>query len=166
MLPPAKGDRPNARPFKERFESAAFGSALATRDVVCTWNHNPHYLLGRTAAGTLRLHNEADGLYVECDRLDTTYANDLQKLIERGDISGMSFQFVTVADVVGRADKWDEVTIKQAHLVETSFVSNPCYPASAAGVRSDDDLAAAYLQAATYRVDPAHLLLLKNLSEM
>lgn len=159
-LAPSKGDRTMGKPFKERFMQGAFDSALATADVICTWNHNPHFLLGRSGAGTLRLRNESNGLYVECDRIDTSYANDLQKLIERGDISGMSFTFQTVADVYVPGKDFDEVTVKQAHIRETSFVTRPAYSASAAGVRDDADL-----QPATFKIDALHLELLRQLSE-
>lgn len=161
VLAPSKGDRALGKPFKERFVAGAFDSALATADVICTWNHNAHYLLGRTGAGTLRLRSEAAGLYVECDRIDTTYANDLQKLIDRGDVSGMSFQFQTVTDTYVPGKDFDEVTIKQAHIRETSFVTRPAYSASAAGVRDDES----ELQPATYKIDAMHLELLRRLSE-
>ena len=161
VLAPSKGDRPNGRPFKERFAPGAFDSSLAKADVIATWNHNPHYLLGRTGSGTLRLTSEKDGLYVECDRISTTYADDLQKLIDRGDIDGMSFQFLTIADDVTAGRDYDEVVIKQAHVREVSFVTRPAYPASAAGVRAEDGVVIP-----AHRIDPAHLALLRKLSEM
>lgn len=164
LLSPSKGDRTSSgKPFRERFMPGVFDSALATADVICTWNHDVRCLLGRTGAGTLRLRNETDGLYVECDRIDTTYANDLQKLIDRGDVTGMSFQFQTVADVYVPGATHDDVTVKQAHIRETSFVTRPAYPMSAAGVRDDEDLQPA---SPVYKVDGNHLELLRLLAEM
>lgn len=165
LLAPKMGDRvANGRPFKERFMSGAFDSSLATSDVIATWNHNPHYLLGRTGSGTLHLRSEKDGLYVECDRISTTYADDLQKLIDRGDINKMSFQFVTVTDTVSASRDYDEVSVKQAHVREVSFVTRPAYNNTAAGTRDDgSDIETA---PATYRIDPQHLALLQKLAEM
>lgn len=162
LLSPAQGDRANGRPFKERFMAGAFDSSLATADVIATWNHNPHYLLGRTGSGTLRLRSEKDGLYVECDRISTTYADDLQKLIDRGDINKMSFQFVAVTDTVAATRDFDEVSIKQAHVREVSFVTRPAYSATAAGAREDEGA----ITVVTHRIDPQHLALLQKLSEM
>lgn len=163
VMTPAKGDRQMGRPFKERFLAGAFDSSLAKSDVIATWNHNPQLLLGRTGAGTLRLTNERDGLYVECDRIGTTYADDLQKLIDRGDIDKMSFTFVTIADAVAHGEKYDEVSVKQAHIREVSFVTRPAYELTGAAVRDDGD---PDLQPTSYRVSPSHLELLKRLSQL
>ena len=134
LIPQQSGGR-TSRSFVEQFAQGAFGSDLARSDVVATWNHNPQFLLGRTQAGTLRLKDEADGLYVECDRVNTSYANDLAALIDSGDIAGMSFQFRSIAHTMARLADHDQITIKQAHLREVSFVTNPCYANTEANSR-------------------------------
>lgn len=155
VLHPQQSGGKTKRAFKEQFERGAFDSDLARADVVATWNHDRQLLLGRTQAGTLRLMPQADGIYVECDRANTSYANDLAELIARGDVSGMSFQFVTIADTVTRGESCDEIRIKQAHLREVSFVTNPCYDATEANSRD---------MKITSKMDPKRLELLKMLA--
>lgn len=123
--------------FIERFLPGAFDESLARTDVdvIATWNHNPQLLLGRRKSGTLRLTSKDDGLYAECDRNDTSYANDLALLIASGDVTGMSFMFEPIEETYERGDTVDIVTVKRAHLYEVCFTYNPAYPASEGNVR-------------------------------
>lgn len=72
-------------------------------DVVSLKNHDPDQLLGRQSAGTLRVSTDSEGLPFEVDLPNTTYANDLRELVERGDLTGASFGFVPGDDVLARA---------------------------------------------------------------
>lgn len=71
----------------------AFASAIAeAQDVRALFNHNDLYVLGRTAAGTLALSEDAVGLLVDISAPDTPLIRDLVlSPIQRGDITGMSF---------------------------------------------------------------------------
>lgn len=50
-------------------------------------------VLGRTSAGTVSLRETNHGLEVEGDFPDTSYARDLVTLMERKDVTQMSFGF-------------------------------------------------------------------------
>jgi len=83
--------------FVETIAPGAFTAAIERSDVRALFNHDPDNLLGRTANGTLRIWESDRGLEYEVEPPDTTLARDLEKLIERRDITGNSFAF-TVAD--------------------------------------------------------------------
>ncbi len=75
----------------EEFDAHSLDAALATSDVRAFHDHDRGRLLGRLSSGTLRLGIEDGVLKYEIDLPDTTYANDLRVLVERGDITGSSF---------------------------------------------------------------------------
>src|SRR3989442_13915086 len=66
----------------------------AKADVRALRNHDPNVLLGRTASGTLKLHEDSRGLYAEFTPPDTAMVRDMVLApIERGDLSAWSFGF-------------------------------------------------------------------------
>lgn len=78
----------------ERIAPGAFSDALARGDDVrLLLNHNPDNLLARTSNGTLSLAEDDTGLAVEAELANTTLGRDVRELIERGDLSGMSFGY-------------------------------------------------------------------------
>ncbi|NGO51621.1 HK97 family phage prohead protease [Allomesorhizobium camelthorni] len=119
----------------ERIEPGAFTPALSA-DVRALVDHDTGRVIGRTKSGTLRLAEDAKGLRVEIDVPDTTDGNDLWTLVERGDISGMSFGFIVTKQ------EWDESveppirTIKEVELLEVSAVAFPAYDDTSIGKRS------------------------------
>ena len=85
--------------WRERIMPGAATRTLADApDVRFLLNHDPNYLLGRTSSGTLRLSEGDDGVAVEADMADVSYARDLAELLERQDINQMSFGFWITAD--------------------------------------------------------------------
>ena len=57
-------------------------------------NHDSNMPLGRTGAGTLRLQKDDRGLNVDLTVDDEiTFANDLIRVVRRGDAVGGSFSF-------------------------------------------------------------------------
>jgi phage head maturation protease len=98
--------------------------------------------LGSTRAKTLRLSEDSKGLLAEAVLPDTTAGRDLSVLMQRGDVSSMSFGF----SVPSKGDKWsnDGATreLHQIRLHEVSIVTGfPAYEATTASVRSIDALA-------------------------
>lgn len=78
--------------FVEEIEPGFFDSVLA-QDVRGLFNHEPNFILGRTGSGTMRIAQDARGLTFEIDHPGTTVANDLERSIRRGDVTGASFAF-------------------------------------------------------------------------
>lgn len=124
--------------FNEVLARGAFTRTLQTADVRAYFDHDRGRVLGRSTAGTLRLAEDAKGLAVEIDLPDTSDGRDTRTLIERGDISGMSFGFVVLRQ------EWDESgeiplrTILEVELREVSIVSEPAYDGTSIALRSLD----------------------------
>ena len=130
----------------EQIEKGAFEPVLKD-DVRMLKNHNPDYLLARTTSGTLRLSEDDVGLVSDADMAPVTYARDLSILIERGDLSQMSFAFWPAAwdedtievkdEETGEKLSADLVTItKMERLYDVSPVTYPAYEGTDANVRA------------------------------
>ena len=121
--------------FVERIAAGAFDKAI-TGDVRALVDHDTGRVIGRTKSGTLRLAVDSRGLKVEIDVPDTRDGNDLWVLVERGDISGMSFGFRVTKQ------EWDETgdlpirTILEVELYEVSAVAFPAYDDTTLAKRS------------------------------
>ena len=121
--------------FIERIDPGAFNTAL-TADVRALVDHDTGRVIGRTKSGTLRLAVDSRGLRVEIDVPDTADGRDLWTLVERGDISGMSFGFRVTKQ------SWDETgdmpvrTVLEVELFEVSACAFPAYDDTMLGVRS------------------------------
>jgi HK97 family phage prohead protease len=74
----------------ERVAPGAFTKTIAEADIRALFNHDPNYLLGRSAAGTLRLSEDGTGLPYEIDLPDTMAGRDVATMLERRDITGSS----------------------------------------------------------------------------
>jgi len=121
--------------WTERISPGAFSDAIGG-DVRALVDHDMGRVIGRTKSGTLRLSEDSKGLRVEIDIPNTTDGNDLWELVERGDISGMSFGFRVTKET------WDETgetpvrTILAVDLFEVSAVAWPAYDDTEIGKRS------------------------------
>jgi len=121
--------------FEEVIAPGAFDDALM-QDVRALVDHDTGRVIGRTKAGTLRMKQDDMGLAVEIDLPDTSDGRDLATLIERGDVSGMSFGFVVTKET------WDETmeppmrTIQALDLREVSVVAFPAYDDTSIAMRS------------------------------
>lgn len=117
---------------QERMAKGAFDNALKSSDVRALWNHDPLFVLGRQSAGTLRLRSDDHGLEYEVDLPNTSYANDLRELVERGDVTGASFGFVPGEFERGPVRTHTSV----AQLVDVSPVTFPAYGGASTEARS------------------------------
>ncbi|PDT79966.1 HK97 family phage prohead protease [Sinorhizobium sp. BJ1] len=119
----------------ERIAPGAFSGTIGG-DIRALVDHDMGRVIGRTKSGTLRLSEDSKGLRCEIDIPNTTDGNDLWELVERGDISGMSFGFHVTKQ------EWDETvdppvrTIQAIDLVEVSAVAWPAYDDTTIGKRS------------------------------
>lgn len=84
------------REVYEVMEPGCITQELINRsDVVLTAFHNNEKILGRSTngKGTLKLALDKRGMMQRCSWPEISYADDLLVLLQRGDISGMSFAF-------------------------------------------------------------------------
>jgi HK97 family phage prohead protease len=128
--------------FVEKIAPGAFKAALKGADVRALKNHDANLILGRTSAGTLRLKEDKEGLYMEYDSPDVSYARDLLVSIERGDITGQSFGFTVTGQAWEDEDKdLAKRTITEiGELYDVGPVTFPAYPDTDVAVRALDEL--------------------------
>ena len=131
-------------PFIERIAPGAFKRSLKARnDIKLLWNHDTGAVLGSTRAGTLKLEEDNYGLRVTAVLPETTLGKDVRTLVQRGDVSAMSFGF----SVPANGDSWNaegtERTLRSVRIHEVSIVAFPAYQQTAgtASVRSFDGVA-------------------------
>ena len=151
--------------WTEEIRQGAFTASLSERDVIAIIGHDTGRVVGRTGAGTLILREDTRGLAFENELPDTTDGRDLAVLLDRKDIPGMSFGFVT------RKQEWDETvdpphrTIIEADLYEITYTPCPAYPDTEVGLRDlehtrserrDHDRAGAASRMAARRAKQAH----------
>lgn len=121
--------------WRERIMPGAATRTLAEApDVRFLLNHDPNYLLGRTSSGTLRLSEDNGGVAVEADMANVSYARDLAELLERRDITQMSFGFWITAD------GWDGTTHEVYGIDldggDVSVVTYPAFSQTSAELRA------------------------------
>lgn len=124
----------------ERIAPMAFARALReNQDVRGLFNHDSNMVLGRTAAGTMRLKSDNRGLWYDIDPPDTQIGRDVVTSISRGDVTGSSFSFIVRGQQF--EDRDDGVTIRtitDVDLYDVSPVVFPAYEGTTTGLRSGD----------------------------
>jgi HK97 family phage prohead protease len=125
--------------FVEKIAPGAFTQSLKDHsDVQILYAHDDSKILGRVSSGTATVTQDDDGVQFTCKLPDTSTARDLIALMERNDLSQMSFGF----SVVPNGDDWQDVdgqiirTVNTAILYELSVVGNPAYTESSVSLRS------------------------------
>jgi HK97 family phage prohead protease len=109
---------------------AVMRSLFPTVDIRALYNHDPTQVLGRTLSGTLKLFADAEGLRCTIIPPDTTVGRDVLTLVERGDVSGMSFAFTVYPHGETwsvRGDGKTVRTITDMEIHEVSVVTFPAY---------------------------------------
>ena len=125
--------------FREIIEPGAFGEALASApDVRALFNHDPSMVLGRTTNGTLTLAEDARGLRMAVTLPGTSYARDVYTLVERGDVSQMSFAFSTRkgGETWATEDGQRVRRLRALNLYDVSVVTYPAYQATTVAARA------------------------------
>ena len=123
--------------FIEQIDPKAFTRSLkANADVRALIDHNPSLILGRTLSGTLQLSTDSTGLLVEITPPDTSYSRDLMVSLERGDVTQMSFAFITKQDSWDKEETLNIRTLLDVDLHDVSAVTYPAYLNTEIGLRS------------------------------
>jgi len=129
--------------FREIIKPGAFDGVLGD-DVRALFNHDPNYILGRTASNTLRLSVDESGLLYDIEAPDTQTVRDMILApLKRGDVTQSSFQFTVARD----GDYWyqdDEgIVVREvtriARLFDVGPVTFPAYPDTNAASRALQD---------------------------
>jgi HK97 family phage prohead protease len=128
----------------ERIAPTAFDRAIAEgQDVVACFNHDDGILLGRVSSGTLRLSVDAVGLRYELDVNDADPDHTrVAAKIERGDLRGSSFAFVSRSHVLTESESLVIREITDCDLYDVCPVTTPAYDATSTAIRSDSERAA------------------------
>jgi len=127
--------------FREVLQQGCFSESLKDNPVACFRDHSDQMLLGKSQSGTLEVSEDSKGLAFRVKLPDTTYANDLVALMERGDAFECSFGFAPLPD----GEIWSQLpngeilrTITNAVLFEGSILTGAqaAYPNTTANLRS------------------------------
>jgi len=126
--------------FVERIDPSAFRKTLSDgAEVFAFWCHDDSQVLASRSAGTLSLDNRDEGLHFTIEMRDNAISEDRWQAVQRGDVVGTSFGFIT------EREEWDLTvepnvrTLKEVRLLEISpGVPFPAYSGaqSGAAVRS------------------------------
>jgi len=126
--------------FREKIKKGAFKRSLADgADVRALIEHTGGLaMIGRSTSdpATLRMKEDLVGLAVEIDLPDTTAGHDVSVLIDRGDLSQMSFGFRTVQDAWTTEGGEQVRTVSDVDLFDVSVVAYPAYPDTDVALRS------------------------------
>ena len=125
----------------ERIREGAFHDAVKEDDVRALQNHDSRLLLGRSAADTLNLTLRNHGLDYEIDTPDTLAGRDTITSLQRGDLTGSSFQF----NLREGGSNWEEEetddgitiyvrNITKVRLFDVGPVTFPAYTGTSSGV--------------------------------
>lgn len=129
--------------FREVIRAGAFARSIEEgADVRALWNHDPNYVLGRRASGTLAVQEDEHGLRYTIRPPEAQWARDLQETIGRGDVSQSSFAFIV------RLERWTQdvengFTLRElldVDLIDVSPVTYPAYVGTSVGLRAEADL--------------------------
>jgi len=122
--------------YRERIARGAFRKSINDgADVRALRDHDPGRILGRSKAGTLRVEEDAHGLWFEVDLdMRISYAADLARSVERGDVTGASFAFRPI--VADWDDEKRERVLREVALIDVSPTTFPAYEATQVGIRT------------------------------
>lgn len=123
--------------MSESVAPGAFRNSMQN-DVRALTNHDTTLVLGRTTAGTLKLIEDAIGLYGEItiNPKDSDAVNTYER-VKRGDVSQCSFGFqITKESTEIREDGSIHWTIQDVNLFEVSVCTFPAYEETNVKARS------------------------------
>lgn len=126
--------------FEEEILPGAFDDVLSD-DIRALFNHDPNYILARTASGTLQVSVDEIGLKYSYVSPDRQYAKDLNDAIAVGDVNQSSFAFRVAEEnwilgdrMDGKIDK--RQIVKFSKIYDVSPVTYPAYADTEVAQRS------------------------------
>lgn len=131
---------PQRHGFWEEVAPTTFDRALEEgQDVAFLVDHDPGKVLARSTSGTLRLSKDKTGLVADADLADVSYGRDLAVLLERGDVSHMSFAFTVPEGGADEIEQKDGTWLRRlvdVDLYDVSVVAYPAYKGTDAALRA------------------------------
>lgn len=131
------GQRTDLGGFTESIAPGAVDDALKSSDIRGLFNHDPNFVLGRVKSGTMAVELRDGAVAYAIPKMPKARA-DVVEAIERGDVSGGSFSFITEEDTWERnADGTEHRTIvKIREIWDMGPVTFPAYPQTDVALRS------------------------------
>lgn len=125
--------------YREQIAPACFADTIGADDIRGLFNHDPNMILGRNRAKTLILKEDERGLWFEIDVPDTQVGRDTVTSVQRGDVTGCSFEFRTMKDAWDYSDENHPVrTLQKVQLFDVGPVTYPAYTDTSVAARSRD----------------------------
>lgn len=130
--------------FEETIAPGAFRKTIEERGdrVKVQFDHGMDSRYGSAPiAVPVELREDAKGLFVRAEFVNTEAGRDIRELIRSGAVDGMSFRFSVIRD------SWDNTadtpvrTVQEVRLDEVGPVTWPAYEATTVGVRSAEAFA-------------------------
>ena len=126
--------------FREIIKPGAFDDVLGD-DIRGLFNHDPNFILGRSASGTLSVSVDDKGLRYDISAPDTQTIRDLVLApMIRGDINQSSFAFRIAHDGENWYQDDEGIVIREinrfSRLFDVSPVTYPAYQEADSGIRS------------------------------
>ena len=136
------GQDADLKVFHERVSPGALRSVLSSgKNMRLLFEHDRRGLLASTEAGSLKVHDTADGLSFEARVAETSVGNDVLTLVRGGELRGMSFGF-RVAKGGQRFSrengKLTRTITEFSEVPEITITSAPAYSDTAVSHRSID----------------------------
>lgn len=153
------GQETRVREFYEEVDKRAFDRVLRDRQDTVLQAEHVGLPMARTSSGTLKLTRDSTGLAFEADLPDTSLARDVRTLVDRGDLSAMSFGFQVGEDLWSvRSDGAQKRIITDiSRLFDISVVTFPAYAGTDVALRSDEFPTPPTLPLATARGQAARI---------
>ena len=128
--------------FREKVVPGAFSDSLGIDDIRMLWNHNTDLVMSRNhignPRGTLELAEDEKGLAIMATPPDTVLMRGYLDMIERGDVSQMSFGFqVLLKDWIEEEGEKDLRLLKKIKLWEVSPVTFPFYKGTDVSLKAE-----------------------------
>lgn len=125
--------------YVEKVAHGAFRKALTRSDnVPLLWQHDRNSMLATTRNQTLRLKDDARGLYFEADLPNTQLGNDLREMIARGDVRGMSYGIAALPtdSRIERTQPPTRIVSNAQRLLDVTLTYEPAYESSTVELRT------------------------------
>jgi len=148
---PTKNPRPdfrNGKFFYYQVDSNAFTEVMAKveareEDVALLYNHDDALVMASTNSGSLSFSVDEYGVFFKAEIADVSYADDVYKLIQRGDLSQMSFRATFKRDDLEEIEGSDGSPIRLIknveRFMEVSVVLFPAFPETMAIAANEEE---------------------------